>query len=234
MTQDWKQLHHSAQLAEAAYIDTMAAAVSAFNALGHVVVARYLDGDHQAFLLHSSEGLTLAIAGTRFGRSLGDLLDDADIVATELAAGARVASGPYSGMGDLWRWALGHAAPGSTFAVCGHSLGGERTLMTELFLPAERIRYLHAFEAPKCGNAAFWASIAKSVSKATCVINGSDLWAGWPLVSEWSHPPIPHIHLLGDPGRWEMVGPQSWPDAIDPNDHAIGLVAKRLGDIAGP
>lgn len=234
MTWDWKRLHHSAQLAQAAYIDTMAAAVAAFNQLGHVVIARYLDGDHQAFLLRSDEGHTLTISGTRFGRSLGDLMDDADIVAKDVGNGGRVACGPYTGMADLWRWALDHAAPGADFAVCGHSLGGERTLMTELFLPADRIRYLHAFESPKCGNAAFWASVAKSMAKAVCVINGRDLWAGWPMVSEWDHPPIAHIHLLGDPGRWEMVGPDSWPAAIDPDDHSIDLVANRLGDIAGP
>lgn len=231
---NWRATYIAAQLAQAAYAETLVQAVLGFNALGYAMLGHYLNADHQAFLLHAEDGYTLAISGTRFGRSLGDLLDDADIVPVDLGNGAEVAAGPYRGLSDMWVWAqsLTHVAPDADFAVCGHSLGGERTLLTELFLPASRIRALYSFEAPKCGNASLWCKLAASMGKATCVINGQDLWAGWPLVSSWSHPPMPHLHL--DTVGWNWAGlAAGWPAAVSPDDHSIAMVVERIGKIAG-
>ncbi len=229
---NWRATYIAAQLAAAAYAETLVQAVLGFNALGYAMLGHYLNADHQAFLLHNADGYTLAISGTRFGRSLGDLLDDADIVPVDLGDGVQVAKGPYNGMGAMWVWvqSLTHATPDADFAVCGHSLGGERTLLTELFLPATRIRALYAFEAPKCGNDLLWRKLAQSMGKTTTVINGQDLWAGWPLVSTWEHPPMPHVHLNG--ATWGWVGPAEWPAAVSPDDHSISMVVDRLGKIA--
>lgn len=230
---NWLATYIAAQLAQAAYSETLAGAALAFKALGYTVVGHYTNDDHQAFLVQDAHGAyTLAISGTRFGRSLGDLLDDADIVGIDVGFNtARVAAGPYKGLDAMWVLVHSLLPADADLMVCGHSLGGERALMSELFLPATRIRALYAFEAPKCGNAEFWAKMSASLAKAVCVINGKDFWAGWPLVSGWAHPPMPHVHLDGN--GWQMVGPATWPEALDVNDHSIALVVERLGKIAG-
>lgn len=229
---NWRAVYVAAQLAQAAYAETLASAVLQFQALGYACLGQYLNGDHQAFLLHDDDGYTLAISGTRFGRSLGDLLDDADIVSVDVGGGRHIAEGPQRGLAQMWYWVESYTnvTPGATIMVCGHSLGGERTLLTELYWPAERIRALYAFEAPKCANGPLWASLSKSMAKATCVINGHDMWAGWPLVSGWEHPPLLHVHLL--PVGLEMVGPGTWPLADRPQDHDISVVVERLKVIA--
>lgn len=229
---NWRSLHLAAQLAQAAYFDTLVEATPVFNSLGHRVVGHYTDDDHNAFLLLGPDGYTVAISGTRFGRSVADVVDDINILGVDLGDdGARVARGPYGGMAGLWLWALQLAPDDATFSVVGHSLGGERALLSALFIVERRIRQLVAFEAPKCGNDALWARLAMSMTKAVCVCNGMDLWFGWPFISGWSHPPVAHVHLLES--GWEMVGPGDWPAALDAGDHDIALVVERLGKIAG-
>jgi Lipase (class 3) len=134
----------------------------------------------------------LSISGTRFGQSVGDLLDDAYILPTDLGGGVRVTSGAYSGMDALWAWAKSLVRTDSVWHVAGHSLGGQRALLTGLFVSVERIGSISAFEAPRTGNAALWSRLAPSLGNATHVRNGEDLWFGWPFISEWSHPPHPH------------------------------------------
>ena len=232
---NWIAIHQAAKLAQAAYSETLAGAVLAFRSMGYTMRGHYINDSHQAFLLtrDSDNSVTLAISGTRFGRSIGDLFADADIGPTDLGNGLRVASGPYKGMDAMWVWARSLVPADTKWTVLGHSLGGERALLTELFIPASDIMAVYAFEAPKCGSCALWTKVAASLSKATCVINGSDLWSDWPMVSEWSHPPIMHIHTTNVGKGWTMVGPGSWPAGLNPDDHSIAMVVDRLGKIAG-
>lgn len=226
---DWHATLLAARLAEAAYVDDLADARNVFGALGFIALAQYKDASHQAYVLYRNDEYTLAISGTRFGRSLGDLLSDADLLpcAVGITYG-EVSHGAYQGLGKLWDWAISKAPMGQQFDVVGHSLGGERALLSGL-VAANRCRNVYAFEAPKCANAAAWAMMSKHVEKSVCVVNGKDLWAGWPLVSEWSHPPVQHYHLLDE--GFAVLAPGVSPEAIDPGDHDIALVVKRLAQI---
>lgn len=229
---NWAAILAAARRAQAAYIEDADAAKVAFVALGYTVLGQYENGDHQAYVLRAVDGaIHLAISGTRFGQSLGDLLDDAYILPTDLGGGARVTSGAYSGMDALWAWAKSLVPADSVWNVSGHSLGGQRALIAGLFLPIEQIAAIYAFEAPKTGNAALWARLAPSLANAVCVCDGNDLWFGWPLVSEWSHPPRPHIHLL--PAGFEIIEPGDWPPAFDADDHDVELDVSRIAAIAG-
>jgi hypothetical protein len=217
---DWAAIEAAALRAEAA-----------FEAMGHTWIGRYENADHQACLSRDAAGnVCLSISGTRFGQSIGDLLDDAYILPTDLGGGASVTSGAYGGMDELWAWAKSLVPTGTVWHVCGHSLGGQRSLLTGLFVPIAQIGSIAAFEAPKTGNAALWARLAPSLANATLVCDGEDLWFGWPIVSEWSHPPLPHIHLL--PTGFEIVEPGNWPPAINPGDHAVELDVSRISAIA--
>ena len=228
---DWQLLLAAVKRAQAAYANDEGAAQAAFEALGHAWVGWYENGDHQACLTRDAVGaVCLSISGTRFGRSAGDLLDDAYILPTDLGAGARVTSGAYAGMDVLWAWATSLVPAGTVWHVAGHSLGGQRALLTGLFVPADEIGSISAFEAPKTCNAALWERLAPSLAKATCVCNGDDLWFGWPIVSEWMHPPLPHIHLLA--AGFEIVEPGHSPLALNDADHAVELVDLRIAAIA--
>jgi len=228
---NWAAIALAARRAEAAYIEDAAQAAAAFVTLGDIYVAQYQNSDHQAVVSRDSAGdFHLSISGTRFGQSLPDLFDDADIVPHDLGGGCEVSAGAYSGVGALWEWAESLSPGSAAWHVGGHSLGGQRALLTGLFLPIEQIASIVAFEAPKTGNAALWATLAPSLAKATCICNGEDMWFGWPLVSEWSHPPIAHIHLL--PSDFEIIEPGMWPPARDKDDHAIVMVTSRLEAIA--
>jgi hypothetical protein len=232
----------AAKVANAAYIGDLTEATNAFGVLGYGVLDRYRDNDHQVYLLSSAEGMTLAIAGTRVLHSIGDLKDDLDFSALNISAqgagikvAGRVANGAFKGMHAIAHWAgkiVGDANLGgdATFDIIGHSLGGERALLCACFVSPKNVRGVYAFESPKCADEAFWASAADYLLKTTVVVNGNDLWAGWPFVSEWSHPPILHMHLLGD-GKYELVMPDALPTMYSPADHDIEAVIKRLEDI---
>lgn len=237
---NWRATYIAAQLAAAAYIANAIEAAAVFQKLGYGTLGKYVNDDHQGYMLLNPDGngVTFAISGTRASQmQIGDVLDDALIAPTDLGNGAHVMQGTYKGMRSAYAWAEQYKEQAEhlvgrelTWTVVGHSLGGERALLAGLFIDAAKIDAIYAFEAPKCGNDAMWARLAATVAKSTCVMNGEDLWAGWPWISGWSHPPIPHVHLKLT--GWDMVGPTSWPLAVSADDHSIDLVVARLKNIA--
>lgn len=225
----WKAIYEAAQLASCAYSLIDAQAASEFGDLGYRVAGSFRDDDHQAFVVLGPVGWVLAISGTRFGTHAPDLIADLEISAVELGQGAHVASGPYDGMDKLWEWARSVAPPGVLWTVTGHSLGGERALLTGLFLPHDQIEAIYSFEAPKCGNIALWKQLQGPLHKTVCVINETDLFVGWPFIGPWVHPPIAHLHLLKN--DWRLVMPDDFPRFTDLRDHAIAKVIVKLGKI---
>jgi hypothetical protein len=224
----------AARRAQAAYIEDAAQARAAFEALGLTFVSQYQDDSHQAVVSRDADGKAyLSISGTRFGSSLGDLVDDArDLATKDLGSGRLVSAGAFEGMLDLWKWAHSLSPADTVWNVEGHSLGGQRALFTGVFNSLERVGAIHAFEAPKAANAAFWGWQMPALASAVCVVNGADLWFGWPHISDLSHPPRDHIWLHDDAGGFTVVKPEQWPVGLDPDDHAIELVVKRVGNAA--
>jgi len=222
----------AARRAQAAYIEDAAQVRTAFEALGLTFVSQYRDDSHQAVVSRDAEGgAYLSISGTR--RSLGDLFDDAcDLATKDLGGGRLVSAGAFEGMFDLWKWAHSLAPADTVWNVEGHSLGGQRALFTGVFNSLERVGAIHAFEAPKAANAAFWGWQMPALASAVCVVNGADLWFGWPHISDLSHLPRDHLWLHDDAGNFTVIKPEQWPVGFDPDDHAIDLVANRLGAAA--
>lgn len=214
----------------AAYIEDAAQARAAFEALGLTFVSQYRNDSHQAVVSRDAEGRAyLSISGTRFGRSLGDLFDDVrDLETKDLGGGRLVSAGAFEGMLDLWNWAHSLAPADAVWNVDGHSLGGQRAMYTGVFNAIDRIGEIHAFEAPKAANKAFWDWQMPALASAVCVVNAADLWFGWPQISDLSHPPRDHLWLHDDAGAFTVIKPDQWPGGADPADHAIELVAKRM------
>jgi hypothetical protein len=228
---NWQEVLIAAQLAQAAYTEDIAQATVLFAAMGFSTLGQYQNDDHQAYVIRDRyRQHWLAISGTRFGKSLGDLLDDIDIGPKDLGNGAEVSSGAYDGLSELWSWALNLVPPGASWKLSGHSLGAQRSQLAGLFISPEKIDAIYAFEAPKLGNAALWGQLEPSVTKFTCFVNGSDLWFGHPIISDWLHPPIDHIHLL-DVG-FEILHPGNYPLALNPEDHDIGVIVSKIEPIA--
>lgn len=219
----------AAKRAQAAYILDDAGARAAFEGLEQTFLGRYENDSHQAVVSQDVAGACyLSISGTRFGHDLGDLLEDLHITGKDLGNGMRVAAGVYDGMQAMWDWAERLVPAGATWNVEGHSLGAERALLAGLFLPAAHVGAIHAFEAPRCGNAALWAHLMPTLANAGCVVDGADLWFGWPQASEWLHVPLPHIWLLDDAGHADLIMPDKWPEGDNPDDHDIARVVERL------
>jgi hypothetical protein len=232
---NWAAIHLAARLAQTAYISDLNEARDAFALLGFIALSQYKDDSHQAYVLFSAGGeYTLAISGTRFGHSIGDVLSDADIVPMTLntiSGDLGVSRGTYEGLDKLWTWARSLAPSGEVWTVLGHSLGGERALLLGIQMPPQCVKAVYAFEAPKCADAATWRVLKSHLDKSINVVNGNDLWFGWPFVSEWSHPPVSHIHLLENHGEYAMIDSGEWPHATSAADHDISLVIERLGMI---
>jgi hypothetical protein len=215
----------AARRSQAAYLPDPRAA---FRALGLTVAGRYENADHQAVLSHDAAGAAyLSISGTRFGAQggLADTMDDICHEPLDLGGGALVTAGAYAGLDAMWAWAES-VAPGAVFTVDGHSLGGWRARYTGRFLPAERIAAIYSFESPKGGNAAFWASQAPTLSKLTSVVNGRDVFVGWPFVGAWEHPDHDTLWLTGGSAR--VIRPRDWPGPLLFTDHSIDRVVARL------
>lgn len=214
--------------AQAAYILDDADARAAFEGLGLTFIARYENDSHQAVVSVDGERAYLSISGTRFGHDLGDLLDDLHVGAHDFGGGAQAPAGVVEGLDEVYAWAASLMPPGTTWHIEGHSLGGERALMSGMFLPAAQIAAVHAFEAPKCGNPALWLQLAPVLERTVCVVNGADLWFGWPQAAAWLHPLILHQWLKDNAGHAEQIMPTAWPGGTAPGDHDISLVVNRL------
>lgn len=227
---DWPAIAKAAARANAAYIEDAAQSKAAFEALGLTWLGIYANDSHQAVLSRDASSIYLSISGTRFLSRLGDLIDDLFISSIDLGGGAKVSAGAYVGLGAMWAWAQGLAPAGSVFNVEGHSLGGERALYTGSFLPASQIGQICAFEAPKGANAAYWTRYSDIISKAVSTANQSDIWYGWPFLSEYEHPPFP-VAWLGVTG-YKMIMPSQWPGGVSMAQHDMGMVQARINAIA--
>jgi hypothetical protein len=221
----------AAKRAQAVYIVDPALSKKSFEALGHTWIGQFQDADSQAVLSRdSAETVCLSISGTRFSDGkLGDLLDDIDLEAVDLGDGVLVAHGAYDGLVEIWKWAKGLVLAGTVFDVCGHSLGGWRSLYTPLFLEAGQIGVIHAFESPKGATAAYWSKYAAELGRAVSVCNGRDLWYGWPFLPipvDYRHAPTPLIWLQDE--GYKLITPDQWPGGLWFHDHSIDLIVLRL------
>ena len=215
----------AARRAQAAYLPDPAGAMAP---AGLTVLGRYENADHQAVLSRSEHGAVyLSISGTRFGAQggLGDVVDDVRDAPLDLGSGALVTTGAYAGLDAMWAWAE-QLAPGAVFTVDGHSLCGWRARYTGCFLPPECIAAIYSFEAPKGGNAAFWASQAAVLPKLTSVVNGRDVFVGWPFSGGWQHPDTDTLWLTED--SYRVIRPHDWPGPLLFTDHSIDRVVARL------
>lgn len=228
---DWQACVLAARRANSAYIEEESDVKAAFAALGDLYVSRYQDGSHQVVLSVDGDGKPwVSIAGTRF--SDGKILDVlADVSLDPVDVGGNVTKGAYTGMQGVWDWALSVIPDGVPVNVCGHSLGAARAHLTPLFLPAERIGDLYSFESPKFADKPYYVKHSSALSKMVCVLNGADLWAGWPWFdSRWSRPLNPHIWLTG--GWYSVISAGQWPGGKSNEDHSIDLVLANIEQIA--
>jgi len=222
----------AARRSQAAYIDDTNSVMGAFQVLGYQFIGQYQDGSHQAVLSRGDDGrVYLSISGTRFSqRKIGDVLSDLDTKPFNVADGAMVTLGAYSGLQDMWDWAHGLTPAGTVFTIDGHSLGGWRASYSPLFIPASQIAGIYTFESPKGGNAALWEMIGPQLSSLVQVINGRDLWASWPFIGDWCRPPRDTIWLQET--GFSVIQPKDWPGGRTPVDHDIDLVVRRLEALA--
>jgi hypothetical protein len=215
----------AARRSSAAYIDDTNSVMAAFQQLGYEFRGQYQDGSHQAVLSRMDDQTYLSISGTRFGRKIGDLLDDLDTKPFNIGEGALVALGAYSGLDDMFNWAKVMCPVGTVFTIDGHSLGGGRALFSPLFLPESQIGDVYAFESPKFANAVYWQK--HPLDSAVHTVNGSDIFYGYPFVgSQWVHP-ARDVIWLKDSG-FEVIQPVDWPRGLSVADHGIDKVIARL------
>ncbi|RKP50496.1 hypothetical protein [Trinickia fusca] len=230
---NWPAIYAAAKRAEAAYIADEDEAKAAFAALGLTFIGQHRDASHQAVLSHDAAGATyLSISGTRFGEADNvDLLDDLYLLPVSVPRGGIVAAGAYSGMQELWQWVSSHIGPDVAVNVEGHSLGGERTLLTPLFLPKERIGTLHAFDAPKCASQAYWDVYREELAGAVRTVNRQDLWYGWPPAGPYQHDEQAEVIWLVQDG-FRIINAMAWPGGFDVENHAIAEIVTALEGIA--
>jgi len=225
----------AAQRASAAYVMDPRASQDTFEALGYAWHGLYQNADHQAVVSSDACGRAyLSISGTRFSDGMaGDVFDDLDDSWVDVGQGAQVLKGAYDGCDDLYAWAQGIMGPGAWWHVEGHSLGGWRGRYAPLFLPVDDISQLVTFESPKSANAAYYARFQSLFgSRVLSVVNGHDIFVGFPWLSGAAcHPPQDWWHLLAD-GTYSVESPATWPGGLELDDHDITLVVTRLTALA--
>jgi len=204
-----------AQLCNIAYVDDEAAQQAQVAALGFKYLGRYENTDHQAFLAMKGTRYVLAISGTRFSDgNIPELLDDENVF-PQSAGDFKVMAGFYAGQGDLYAWAEAKVPAGEKFEITGHSLGGARAHLAPLWVPADRLRCLTTFGAPKAATAAYWTTFSTPLAR---VVHERDLWAGWPLLPPWTQPgPMLWLHN----GALTLTTEKWWPGGLSPADHSI-------------
>ena len=235
---DWTSLYRSIQRCSAVYEPDAVRATEAFEQLGSVVLGRYCDSGHQAIAHRTAaRRATLTISGTRvtegtWAEHFVDLGEDACCLSEDVGDGVCVHAGAVAGLGQVWRWAAALFAADSPIDVEGHSLGGQRTCLTPLFLPPGRIGRLTAWEPPRAANAAFWTRFTRSLWGLTTVVHGRDPWADWPwLTADLTHGPW-QLLWLRDGGwewtkTWRAGGIEHW------RDHGPDTVLAAVAALAG-
>lgn len=228
---DWKECALAARRANSAYLETEAEAKAAFAVLGDLYISRYVDGSHQVVISVDERGNPwVSISGTRFSEGkILDVLADVSLDPVNLSSGGSVTKGAYEGMDKVWEWALSIVPAGVDINVCGHSLGAARTHLTPLFV--KNIGALYSFESPKFVDKDYYVKYAEPLSKMVCVLNGADLWAGWPWFdSRWSRPLNPHIWLTD--GWYSVIKADQWPGGKSNADHDMDSVQAKIDAIA--
>lgn len=217
------------QRCNAVYIEDLAAATAAFQQLSMSVIGQYRNLTHQGILSKDNHGqLYLTIAGTRASEGDNiDIVDDVWLTPAAAPRGGSVSSGVFSGMADFWKWVFSNTPAGSIINVEGHSLGAERTLLTPLFLPKERIGDLYAFEAPKCATQEYWDAYREELAGAIQTVCGADLWYNWPLDRDYVHDAKSTV-VWFQSDKVSVISPSAWPVGIDPDDHGIEVLESRV------
>lgn len=225
----------AARLSAAAYVDDRAAREAAIAALSLSAVDTYENGDHRALLCGDGRGrFVLVLCGTRFSDgNLHELFDDEDVLPVELPFGLKVMAGFHAGMADLYKWALDRLPAAAPIELTGHSLGGARAHLAPLFIDPPRIRQITSFGAPKAANRAYWATYAGVPLRR--VVNGRDLWAGYPWLGDWVQPaPLYWLDARPSGGAEILTTTEDrWPGGIRAGDHSIDSgYCKNLAAIA--
>ena len=230
---NWTPLLAAAKRAQAAYLPDECDARTAFESMGLTFVGRHCDLVHRAVLSCDAEGATyLSISGTRFNEANNiDLLDDLYLLPIHAPRGGIVASGAHSGMAELWQWVMSAVPPNTIINIEGHSLGGERALLTPLFVPSAQIGALYVFDAPKCASQSYWDAYRSELAGAVCTVHGRDVWYGWPLGDLYCHDAQGEVLWLAD-GMYRKVDPAMWPGGLSVEDHRIDAIVETIERLA--
>lgn len=235
MNVDWLSVYKAAQRANMAYEMDPALSEAGFSSLGQGLIwlGMYQNGSHQAVACIDTKGEGyLSISGTRFGKSLGDLVDDAMLLPHDLGNGMHVTAGAFEGLEGMWDWANGLVDGGTVWNVAGHSLGAWRTRYTPTFLPPDRIGTLHSFESPKGANLAYWERYHNELSGMVSIVNDRDLFVSWPFVSgEWCHPPLLPVQWITRLLVTEIL-PSDYPGGMSVEDHSMDTVLSKCRYLA--
>lgn len=220
---------NAAQRSNASYVSDLLAVKAAFAALDMTFVSQYRNDTHQAVISKDArDRWYLTISGTRFSQGDNfDLLDDIWLAPVNAPKGGMVPSGVNQGMVEFWKWVLQTVPADAALNVEGHSLGAERTLLTPLYLPDNRIGDLYAFEPPQCGTQEYWDAYRNELASAVVTVCGADIWFGWPPRQGYVHDAQSNLFWLLDQ-HIEIIKPSEWTGGNCEADHAITEVIARI------
>lgn len=233
---DWKGVYYAAHRANLAYEIDPAKSQANFENTGLHWLGIYQGPSHQAVACLDDTGTAyLSISGTRFGKRIGDLIDDAIFLPKDLGDGIHVTSGAFDCMPEMWDWANSLVDPSTVWNIEGHSLGAWRARYTPLFLENDRIGMIHSFESPKGANAAYWLKYSPILSqKMVSVVNDRDIFITWPfgLLNEWEQPAMLPMQWLQGPNV-KQIYPIQWVPGLSIPDHSMDVVEAKCKVIAG-
>lgn len=165
MTLDLKTALLCAKVSSIAYIDPSGAADAALARLGLIKAAHFDHADVHALLAWLGPRPVLAFRGTEFDlQKIRDVIVNLAIDLEDFPLGGEVIRGYFHSVCEIWKDArelIGNVAP-SALLITGHSMGGvEATDAGAIAFEEGRDPEVITFGAPKPGNAAFCAAIAR-------------------------------------------------------------------------
>ena len=192
-----KEFMMAAQFSLVAYSTMNDAIAQGVNQLGASLIGAVNNGNCYAYVAMYNDTQILAIQGTEFvpgDYNIAEVWADLSITPKFLKKRSGIPSfmyvhsGFYDELLDLWPRVIPLLNYNLPIWICGHSLGGVRSMIARYLIPEYVKVRITTFGAPRGANAGFWSYVTLSNTVIERILADNDFAGDWQPLLPYDHP----------------------------------------------